>query len=351
MAGAVQLARRELQRIVDGHVDAVVGDLIRAWARGWNEVSADWDRAVAQILAEGRAGDLTAAEVFRLTAVRAALGVSIEALRRLSTDAVTITVGRVPALAAATATGELRMIAAQLPDAFGGPEALSSGYGHALEAIVNRTTQQVTSLARPIADDAYQAMLAELTRGVALGVNPQVVGRRIIQRTRGGFDGGLSRATRIARTEMLDAHRNAAHAVDQTNADVLAGWRWNAKLSRTTCPACLSMSGREFPVEVPGPHGHVNCRCARTPVTKSWAQLGFAGMEDTRPAAPDPEAWFWSQPRAVQLAIMGPTRLRLLEEHAVTWDDLAVEVHNPGWRTSYQPRTLTDLRSMARLAM
>jgi hypothetical protein len=42
---------------------------------------------------------------------------------------------------------------------------------------------------------------------------------------------------------------------------------------------------------------------------------------------------------------MGPTRLRLLRSGKVSWDDLAVKVPNPGWRPSYQPRTLTDLRS------
>lgn len=336
-----------LRAVVNGHVDQVVGDLIREWARLWNEMSADWRKAVDQVIAEGTPGRLTSAQLFRLTRVRFALATSLEALQHLSTETATITVGRVPALVNASATGEIALIAAQLPDAFGGSAALTAAPGRAIEAIVRRSTEQVTSLTRPLAEDAYNVMLAEIQRGVALGVNPNVAARRMLQRAKGGFDGGLSRATRIARTEMLDAHRNAGWAADQANTDVLQGWRWNAHLSPTTCVACLAMNGRVFPVEAKGPEGHVNCRCSRTPVTKSWAELGIHGMVDTSPAPPDARLWFSGLSHREQLAIMGPTRLALLESGEVSWEDLVKRVPNTGWRPSWQPRTLTDLRSAA----
>jgi SPP1 gp7 family putative phage head morphogenesis protein len=194
-------------------------------------------------------------------------------------------------------------------------------------------------------------MLGEIQRGVAVGVNPRTAAARMLQRTRGGFDGGLSRATRIARTEMLDAYRNAAHAADQANSDVLAGWAWSASLSPRTCPACLAMNGRVFPTATPGPQGHVNCRCSRMPVTKSWADLGFPMFGEPRDQMPDAQDWFERLPRDQQLAIMGPTRLHLLQTGAISWDDLATKTQNPGWRPSYQPRTLTDLRRAASRAV
>lgn len=351
MATPVDLAQAELRRIVNGHVDAVTGDLVRAWARLWNEMSADWQRAIQQIITEGDPGRLTSAQLLRLTKVRAALATSLQALGELSQEATTITVGRVPALATSSASGELALIAAQLPEAFGGPLApLSTAYGRAIDAVVHRTTTQITSLTRPLAQDAYQVMLAEISRGTALGVNPNVVARRMLQRAKDGFDGGLSRATRIARTEMLDAQRAAAQVADQENTHVLQGWRWNATLSPTTCVACLAMNGRVFGVDVQGPNGHPNCRCARTPVTKSWADLGIPGMEDTASTPPDARGWFDSLPRPAQLKIMGPTRLGMFERGEISWDDMAVEVQNPGWRPSWQPRPLGSLRARTRRA-
>lgn len=340
-------AALQLRKMVDDHVDAATGDMARAWARLWNELSKDWAIAVDQIISTRSTGRLTKAQLFRLTRVRSALSVSLEALGQLADQAESIMVTRVPTLVAEASDAELEVIVSQLPDAFGGRDALDSATGRAITAITRRATEQVTSLTKPLAGDAYQVMLAELQRGVALGVNPRIAANRMLQRTRGGFDGGLVRATRIARTEMLDAYRAAAQSADEANTDVLAGWRWSASLSPRTCPACLAMNGQEFPTSTPGPQGHVNCRCARTPVAKSWAALGFVGMTEPTDQWPDSRAWFDDLTEREQLAIMGPTRLRLLRSGQVSWEDLAVKVANTGWRHSWQPRTLGDLRSRA----
>lgn len=332
--------------MVDTHVDTATGDMVRAWARLWNELTRDWAVAVEQIITTGSTGRLTKAQLFRLTRVRSALSVSHEALAQLAGQAESVMITRIPSLVADASASELEVIVSQLPDAFGGQAALDAATGRAITAITRRATEQVTSLTKPIADDAYQVMLAELQRGVALGVNPRVAANRMLQRTKGGFDGGLVRATRIARTEMLDAYRAAAQASDEANTDVLAGWRWSASLSPRTCPACLAMNGQVFSTSTPGPQGHVNCRCARTPVTKSWAELGIL-MPEPPDQTPDARAWFDDLPEREQLAIMGPTRLRLLQSGQVSWDDLAVKVPNSGWRHSWQPRTLGDLRSRA----
>lgn len=336
----------QLRAKIDHHVDAAVGDMTRSWARLWNELAKDWALAVEQIIATGTTGRLTKAQLLRLQKVRAALAASLEALDQLSAQATTVTIARIPALVSTATAQELAIIAAQLPDMLG-QQTLTSAGGRAVEAIVKRATEQVTSLYRPLAPDAYQVMLAEIQRGVALGTNPKTAAARMLQRTRGGFDGGLSRATRIARTEMLDAYRSAAHAADQVNTDVLAGWRWQASLSARTCPACLALNGRLFPVDAPGPQGHVNCRCSRMPVTKSWADLGFIGLGEPVDRMPDAESWFFALSHREQLAIMGPTRLQMLRSGEIGWEDLAVKVPNTGWRPSWQPRPLTQLRRRA----
>lgn len=333
-----------LRRRIDGHVDTTVGDMVRAWARLWNELGNDWRLAVDQIIATGSTGRLTKAQLLRLAKVRHALDVSRHALEDLARSADIAITTRIPTVVGDATAGQVAVILSQLPPDF---DALDTPSGRAIEAITRRATGQVTSLVRPLAADAYQAMLAEVQRGVALGVNPKVAAARMVRRTRGGFDGGLSRATRIARTEMLDASRAAAQATDESNADVLAGWRWSAALQPRTCPACLGMNGRTFSTSTPGPLGHVNCRCSRVPVTKSWADLGIIGMDEPDDATPDARAWFDQLPESEQLAIMGPTRLRLLRAGVIGWDDLAVKVPNAGWRPSYQPTSLTDLRARA----
>jgi SPP1 gp7 family putative phage head morphogenesis protein len=332
-----------LRAVVDHYVDTTTSDLTVSWARLWVQLERDWSLAVQEIIAAETTGRLTSAQLFRLTRVRHALSVSQEALDRLAGQATVTITGRLGDLVTDATAREVGLIAAQLPADMN----LDVATSRAIDAITRRATEQVTSLTRPLAADAYQVMLSEIQRGIALGTGPRASAARMLQRTRGGFDGGLSRATRIARTEMLDAYRSAAQTSDEANADVLTGWRWSASLSPRTCPACLSMHGRVFPLSTPGPQGHVNCRCARLPVTKSWAQLGFIGMTEPPDPLPDARSWFARLPRAERLAIMGTTRLRLLEAGDVTWDQLATKVPNPGWRPSWQPRSLTGLRSLA----
>lgn len=339
-----------LRSTVNTHVDTVVGQQTRSWARLWNELARDWAVAVDQILATERTGRLTKAQLFRLTKVRHALSVSLEALDQLAVQAGQEVIHRIPRLVADASAHELSVIESQLPGSFGGRSSLTDAPAAAIDAIVRRATQQVTSLVRPLSDDAYQVMLAEVQRGVALGVNPKTAAVRMLQRTKGGFDGGLSRANRIARTEMLDAYRAAAQTTDQANTGVLAGWRWSCSLSPRTCPACLAMNGQQFPTSTPGPLGHVNCRCARVPVAKSWHELGFPGLNELPDHFPDARSWFDGLSPQEQVRIMGPTRLRLLQSGQITWDDLAVKHRNPNWRPSYQPRTLTNLRRTAQTA-
>ena len=89
-----------------------------------------------------------------------------------------------------------------------------------------------------------------------------------------------------------------------------------------------------------------NCRCTRLPVVASWEELGIRAPEPPS-ELPDAEAWFWALPRAAQLRIMGPGRLRLLEDGRVGWGDLSTVRQNPRWRQSRVPTPLRDLQQHA----
>lgn len=239
-----------------------------------------------------------------------------------------------------------RIIASQFPAEAGDQAALGVRFGTVpadqISAIVKRTTQQVTKLTWPISRAATEAMKRELVRGVAMGLNPRESARHLMQRLEGQFNGGLARALNIARTEILDAHRAAAAASQEENSETLAGWVWTAKLDARTCPSCWAQHGQLHPLEEPGPLDHQSGRCARTPKTKSWKELGF-DVPEPADWLPDAEEAFAALSRADQLKIMGAVRLAALHRGDISWADLSKLRRTDGWRDSYGVTPLKDL--------
>jgi SPP1 gp7 family putative phage head morphogenesis protein len=181
-------------------------------------------------------------------------------------------------------------------------------------------------------------MKNELIRGIVVGSNPNETARRIMKATQGRFEGGAARAVRIARTETLDAMRAGAAAVDRQNKDVLKGWRWSADLSPRTCQACIGMHGRTFDLDTPGPEGHPNCRCARVPVTRSWADLGFKDIKEPPDLFPSAEAWFKGLSSSEQKRLLGPNH-DAWKAGKFPLSQWAVKKENPGWRPAWHSAT------------
>lgn len=256
---AVELAlAAALQRITDQQTAAIA----QSWARAWSEVSADLLDALAEILtAGGRVNTMAVVRYERLASVLAVIADQLEAL--VDQLGVTITADLAEVLAMAD-QGTAALIAAQVLNRR--DLAVLPAPPDALAAIIERTTQQITSTSAPLADETYAIIVRELTRGVAAGDNPRETAARMVERAEDLHNFGRARAENIARTETLDAHREAARVSQDANADVLAGWVWLAHLGDRTCRSCLSMHGRFFELDVPGPHDHPQGRCSRTPV-------------------------------------------------------------------------------------
>lgn len=336
----------ELRVTVEGVVDDETRALVRGWARAWDQVAAEWEAAVAnvqQLVADGQI--VTAGDVRRMERARRAAEAAhgqLLALVDRSGARITNAAGEVVDVTRAL---DARLTASQLPPTAGSTAELATTFTRvsddALAAIVERTTQQVTSRAWPLADDATEAMLRELTRAVPQGLSPRDAARRMVKAVEGRFNGGLARALTIARTEIIDASRTAAAQNQMGNADILAGWVWTTALDERTCPACVAMHGSEHSLEEPGPIGHQNCRCGRAPLTKTWRQLGF-DIDEPPSRLGAGEEWFARQPEATQLAIMGPERLRALQD-GVPFDRLVQRRSTPGWRDSLVPTPARDL--------
>ena len=321
----------------------VTYSLTQAWVDAWNAIQPELESA-----ARGLAGtDPRASALAR----RAALVGDTAGV--LVSDAVS-SAGEVMSseMAAAVANAEKQQILAASTQV---PPARAAAFGAGLnrvdplqlEAIVLRGTEAIMTGWSSMPDHVQAAVRTNLFKGVAFGLHPTVVARKIMDNAQGAFAGGLSRAIRVARTEMLDAHRNASGAWRQTNKDVVAGWRWLATLDTRTCPSCLAKNGNRYAVDDPGPLDHPNGRCDAVPETKSWKDLGFEGMEEPPDTFPDARAWYDSLDPAAQKSIMGPGRQALLADGKIGWGDLSTRVSSTGWRDSY---TVPSLKSLSQRA-
>lgn len=345
---------RETLRLIAGmrvaigeDVDDAVDDLTRAWARTWNELQAEWEAAVEDLIAAGDGRWPTQAQIARATRAQKALAITRAALIDLREYADVRILQAVPDLPEQAAAWHAQITASQMPaNAAADKATLVASFNRvdpaALTAIVERTTQSIRSLTLPLSVEAEAVMRAELVRGVAVGANPREAARRMVARVNGAFDGGLVRANVIARTEMLDAHRSGGRAQDVANAGVLAGWEWTAVLDRRTCASCWSKHGTRYAPEIEGPWDHQQGRCARTPVTKSWRELGF-NITEPPSLTPDARTVFNGLPEADQLQIMGPRRLELLQSGKADWSDLSSRRTSAGWRDSFAPTPVKDL--------
>lgn len=321
--------RLEVGKAVDDEARA----LVKAWATAWDLISAEWEQAIADVL---NAGDRpTLAQVRRLARAQDAMRATVRSLDQLVADMGARIVDAAGEIVQLTTTYEPQLIASQYPPNTVLAVRFDRVDQKALEAIVRRTTQQVTVLTWPLTAQATDAMLRELVRGIGQGRSPRDTAARILRAVEGDFNGGLARALNIARTELLDAYRAASLEHHQANTDVLDGWVWSARLDTTCCPSCWAQHGTVHPVTEPGPLDHQSGRCARMPKTKSWADLGFAGITEPASAMPDARALFSDLPEADQLRIMGPTRLAGLNDGSVAWEDLSTRRVVQGWRDSF----------------
>lgn len=328
--------------------DAQILSLVIGWTQSWDVLKPEYNLAIAELVAAAKDGKVTAAQVRNSSRLRQALEATREQLEGLAELTNKTITADLPDAITGGGTTQVDAIRSQLPATHAG---LVAGWDRmspeALAAIVDRTTARIHKTTKPLPADVEATMKRELIRGIATGMNPRATARRIVRQAEGSFNGGLTRAMTLARTETLDAHREGTRLAAKDNAGILTEWVWSCDLSARTCPACLSMNGTRHPIDDPGPAGHQNCRCARIDRTKSWADLGFTGITEPEDLMPDAEAWFNDLTDDTQQAIMGPARLDLLKSGQIQWSDLSRVQSNPGWRDSHVVVPVKDLLKAA----
>lgn len=328
-----QRVRRDLLAIADTHTR----ELTKAWVNAWDGIAGDLEAALAEMIATAQGGLISQATVLRSVRMQQVLDVIARRITQLTGDAgkrITGDLGQIVRDAGETQT---EIIASQLPKAE--RDGLNDWVrvdARQIDAIVLRSTEKITSQMWPISAEADAAVRRELVRGLATGEGPRKTAAAIVARTEGAFNGGLTRALTIARTETLDAHRAAAKLAHDENADVLRGWMWLATLTAETCQACIGMNGTEHPLGEEGPNGHQNCRCTRVPLTKTWADLGI-DIDEPAPAVTGSQAWFDGLDETRQRKILGPAKYAAYLRGDFPMSKWAVKRSNDGWRDSYVP--------------
>lgn len=134
-----------------------------------------------------------------------------------------------------------------------------------------------------LGNEAIQAIRQEIVSGMASGLGPRTVARRIKRIVGANMEDALT----IARTAIINAYREANRQTFLANADVLMGWVWTAKLDARTCPFCWAQHGTLHEL-TETMATHARCRCTPVPRAKSWADLGFPmiGEADAGPRLP-----------------------------------------------------------------
>lgn len=221
------------------------------------------------------------------------------------------------ARAAGVSSGFRRLNEAQIVDLIGAMEP-----GSPLYDLFADLGPRATARARGILGEA-----------ATIGKNPRVVAKQLARNVQNLAE---TRALLIARTETMRASRSATLRSYRANSDVVIGWRWMSAKNSRTCPVCLAMDGKEFPLSVDFA-SHPACRCAATPITDASDPPGESGEE-----------WFARQPEEVQRKILGPSKLALYKDGKLELGDLVVETDHPRWGKGRTEATLASLADKLR---
>lgn len=192
-----------------------------------------------------------------------------------------------------------------------------------------RRGSPVDDLLAQLGPDAAAQVRSKLLAGVTAGWGPGTVALEISN----ALGANLARAMTIARTEMIQAYRNAALLNYRRFPNLIQGWIWTAAVASSPgpCPVCLALHGRVFPLGRPF-GSHPRCRCGPAPLTRG-----------SRVPFPAGDEWLAEQPAAIQQEILGPMGYLAYIDGAVELSDFAELVDDPVWGPQWRKRALSDI--------
>lgn len=193
-----------------------------------------------------------------------------------------------------------------------------------------------------LAPDGARAVGEVITTGIAAGYNPRKMARQVSR----AFGVQTTRALTITRTETLRAYREASRQSYEANPRLVTGWRWVSALDRRTCAACWAMHGSEHKVDEQL-DGHPNCRCVMAPLTPSWADIGrgagvdLGDLPNRKLGDPGPVI-FDRLDTATKLHVLGPGKLKLLEQGELELGDVVTRSSSRAWGTMRREASIKE---------
>jgi SPP1 gp7 family putative phage head morphogenesis protein len=147
-----------------------------------------------------------------------------------------------------------------------------------------------------ITDEMSKSIMQEITDGMLRGSSPREVAKAISERV----DVSQSRAVTIARTESMKGYNTGATTrYKQRGVERV---EWLATTSERTCPECMALDGRTFPLDdSPDMPAHVNCLLPGTRLKAPGGLVaGYRAMVDGQ---------------AVEMVVSDGSRLSVTENH------------------------------------
>lgn len=340
---ALTEAYRIIQRALRADLDALTAALAEAQAAGVEITPAILGRGRAAIPnVQALKGETYAEAAERVRQRYLALASQTEAeLARYGRYAETVIAnGQRQAALAALSTSEAVMTAALGTPPPGVSVAFNRLPTGAIEALVGNLGdgRPLGALLDGLGVEASAAGRKALIEALGKGLSPRQAARAF----REGTGVSAARALRVNRQELNRSFRDAGLENLRLNREVCDGWTWAASGSRRTCAACYAKHGTFHKLDEPF-QSHVCCRCSCVPHTKSWAELGFGDIPDTRPQLPDRDTLFGKLTEAEQRSILGSRAFDLWQAGEIALEDFATPTHSRVWGGGIRQTRLYEL--------
>lgn len=178
--------------------------------------------------------------------------------------------------------------------------------------------------------DAGKSIGDSILTGIGMGIGPREIARNI----RLDMAGDLSRALRIARTEIVRASREASREIYKANPDVINGYIRRSARSERTCAACWAMDGERYALDEPL-DDHPNGLCYMVPYLPDAADK--YDLSDTGSAA------FEKLSDEQKQAIFGPVKFEGYKQGLFGLKDLVGHTKSDEWGGMLVEKSLKSL--------
>ncbi|CUS04228.2 putative Phage head morphogenesis protein, SPP1 gp7 family [Candidatus Promineifilum breve] len=186
-----------------------------------------------------------------------------------------------------------------------------------------RAGRPLAALLEPMYGLASAGIIRELVSGLALGLGPREVARRMAA---DGLTDGLNHLLLVTRDQYNRAHRLAALETYRRSGVVTGYVRRCARQAGRTCVACIALDGLTYRLEAEFEE-HPQGRCTLIPLVNG---INYDGLGSGR-------LWFEGLGEEEQIETMGRGRWEAWQDGRLTWDNMVRRVTNPVWGTSVTP--------------